>query len=288
MFFVINLKPIHSLGSNLSNLRNKRRITRKERQKDRMVSSELVEFRIWHSSYIPIFFSMFCMVYFLAYHIIFPNWKPEARSTASSCSISLVHGTPAVILAAYAVWANSDRGFASPNSHVQNLVLDFSVAYFIADLLHYLVFFPRDYLFIGHHIATLFVFTTCRYLAFHGAFALLILLVIAEVTSAVQNIWTLAAIRKAESPLAAKIHNSLSPAFYAFYTLARVIAGPVFFFKMGSFYLSGEATNVISWWVSLSWVVVVGSAISLSTLWVFNNWLELYRERTSITKTRDF
>ncbi|XP_073006739.1 TLC domain-containing protein At5g14285-like [Typha latifolia] len=233
-------------------------------------------------SMFPTFFAMFSIIYVLGYFVIFRNWNPKHRPDASSCFISLFHGTPAAILALLAILTQKNWGFALPNSNFQNLVLDFSIAYFTVDLLHYLILIPGEYLFVAHHLATLFVFITCRYLTLHGAFALLVLLVFAEVTSACQNIWTLAGLRRAELPLAARVYEILSPPFYVLYTVMRGVAGPLFFYKMSSFYLSGKARDVIPWWVSVSWIVVVGTAILVSILWISNLWVVLFNERSQI------
>ncbi|GFP84937.1 hypothetical protein PHJA_000637500 [Phtheirospermum japonicum] len=131
------------------------------------------------------------------------------------------------------------------------------------DLVHYLIFYPTDVLFIGHHLATLFVFATCRYVVYHGAFAILVLLILAEVTSLCQT----------------KVFDVLSPPFYALYTVVRGFLGPYFVYRMFAFYLSGAADIVIPRWVWVSWVFVVVMAISVSILWISNLWVELFRER---------
>uniref|UniRef100_A0A804IDC3 TLC domain-containing protein n=1 Tax=Musa acuminata subsp. malaccensis TaxID=214687 RepID=A0A804IDC3_MUSAM len=220
----------------------------------------------------------FSVTYLLGYFVIFRNWNPKYRPDASSCFISLFHGSPAVFLAVAAILNQPVRGFASPNTNFQNLVLDFSIGYFTVDLLHYLILIPGDYLFIAHHLATLFVFVTCRYLVVHGAFSILVLLVLAEVTSACQNVWTLAGLRKADLPIAARIHKNLSPPFYGLYTIMRGFIGPVFFCKMSAYYLSGKASNVIPIWVSAAWIVVVGGAILVSIMWISNLWLQFFKD----------
>lgn len=174
--------------------------------------------------------------------------------------------------------------FASPNTNSQNIVLEFSIAYFVVDLLHYAVFFPSDILFICHHLATLYVFMTCRFVVRHGASALLVLLVLAEITSACQNVWTLAGFRKADTPAASKLYEFLSPRFYALYTICRVILGPLFVLKMGIFFLSGTANNVIPSWAWVSWMVVITTAIFVSISWVLNHWIEWFRERSRVQK----
>ncbi|KAK1569331.1 hypothetical protein Q3G72_035540 [Acer saccharum] len=223
--------------------------------------------------------SFFFSIYLFAYFLVFRNWSPKIRPEASSCFISLFHGTPAVFLASRALLADDKLTFSSVNTDAQNLALDYSIAYFLADLAHYIVFFPNDVLFIGHHLATLFVFITCRYLVAHGAFAILTLLILAEVTSACQNAWTLSGARRHDVEFAAKVYRVLSPPFYAFYSVVRGILGPLFVYNMVAYFVSGAADHVIPKWVWISWIIVVVSAISVSILWVWNLWVELFRER---------
>ncbi|KAL2523168.1 DNA-binding storekeeper protein-related [Forsythia ovata] len=230
-------------------------------------------------NYLPLFFIMFFILYLIAYFILFRTWTRKLRPEASSCIISLAHGTPAVFLASYAILSDPTRNFDSLNTSFQNLVLEYSIAYFLMDLLHYLVFYPRDILFIGHHLCTLFVFMTCRYMVYHGAYAILVLLILAELTSLCQNVWTLASARKSDVKFAAKVYDLLSPPFYALYSVVRGFMGPYFVYRMVVFYLSGVANNVIPKWVWISWISVVVMAISVSILWISNLWIELYSER---------
>ncbi|KAJ0973098.1 hypothetical protein J5N97_021057 [Dioscorea zingiberensis] len=190
-------------------------------------------------------------------------------------------------MALFVLLTQTSWGFASLNTGLDDMVLDFSIAYFIVDLLHYLILIPGDYLFIAHHLATLFVFITCRYLVRHGAFALIVLLTLAEVTSPCQNIWTLSRLWQTESPNAAKLHQFLSLPFYALYTLMRGFAGPVFFYKMSAYYLSGEADDVIPSWLSILWIIVIGGAIGVSILWISSHWAEFYRKsRDNVEKKK--
>ncbi|KAI5580558.1 hypothetical protein BDE02_08G161800 [Populus trichocarpa] len=230
---------------------------------------------------LPGFFAGFISMYFLGYFVFFRNWELKHRKEASSCLMSLAHGSPAVIMAVRALLHSQTLGtFANPNSALENTVLDFSMAYFLADLLHYMVFFPDETLFILHHLATLYVFVTCRYMIHYGAHGLLLLLILAEVTSACQNVWSIAGSRKADVPAAARLHEFLAVPFYALYSLVRGILGPVCLFKMGVFYLNGGAHGLIPAWAWISWMVVIGSAILVSILWVSNLWAEWIRERS--------
>lgn len=228
---------------------------------------------------LPSFLLLFITVYLLGYFLIFRSWK--SPHLGSSCLMSLFHGTPAVVLASHALLTTPRAFFASPNTAAESTVLDFSMAYFTVDLLHYLVFLPNDFLFILHHVATLYVFATCRFAVGHGAHALLLLLVLAEATSACQNVWTIAGYRKNDVVLARRVRELLSPPFYLFYTVVRGLAGPVALYDMASFYGSGAAEGAVPRWAWVSWLVVIGSAIVLSVLWVLRNWVDWFREKNS-------
>ncbi|XP_021734421.1 TLC domain-containing protein At5g14285-like [Chenopodium quinoa] len=231
-------------------------------------------------SSILLFLPIFLTIYLTGYFIIFKNWPPKFRPEGASCFISLFHGTPAAILAIFSLLNNnsSHQSFFSQNTLLQNTILDYSISYFIMDLTHYLIFYPSDLLFIGHHLATLFVFITCRYLVSHGAFSILVLLILAEITSLLQNLWTLANAKRVESELAEKIYSILSLPFYVIYTIARVILGPLFVYKMGFSYFKGDGNGIIPTWVIISWICVIVTAITVSILWIWNLWVELFRQ----------
>ncbi|KAL0450764.1 UNVERIFIED_CONTAM: TLC domain-containing protein [Sesamum latifolium] len=204
------------------------------------------------SSPLALFFIGYLILYLIAYFIIFRSWARRLRPEASSCAISLAHGTPAVFLAFRAILSDPPGISTLGTPHV---------------------------LFIGHHLATLFVFLTCRYVVYHGAFAILVLLILAEVTSLCQNVWTLASARRSDVKFAAKLYDFLSPPFYALYSVVRGFLGPYFVYRMLVFYSSGAADSVIPKWVWISWVFVVFTAISVSILWISNLWIQMYRER---------
>ncbi|KAK7265093.1 hypothetical protein RJT34_32709 [Clitoria ternatea] len=226
------------------------------------------------------FFLIFLTIYLIGYFIVFRNYSPMIRPESSSCLISIFHGTPAALLAGAAILADADRGFAAPTTAFQKLVLDYSTAYFLTDLLHYMIFSPRDVLFIAHHLATLFVVGTCRHVVSHGAFSVLVLLVLAEVTSACHNAWTLAGARRTDNPRAAKLYDALSVSYYTVYSVIRGLVGPYFMYRMVAFYARGGARGLVPVWVWVSWVLVVVMAIGVSIMWISNLWVQLYKERT--------
>ncbi|KAK7395718.1 hypothetical protein VNO78_16285 [Psophocarpus tetragonolobus] len=225
------------------------------------------------------FFAMFLCIYLVGYLIVFRRQSAKTRPEFSSCLISLFHGTPAALLGGAALLSDAERGFAAPNTPFQKLVLDYSAAYFLTDLIHYVAFYPSDVLFIAHHVATLFVVLTCRHAVSHGAFSVLVLLVLAEVTSACQNAWTLAGACRRDHPLARRLHALLSPPFFAAYSVVRGLLGPYFVFRMVDFYARGGARGLVPTWAWVSWVLVVVMAIGVSLLWISNLWVQFFRER---------
>ncbi|RLM98328.1 uncharacterized protein C2845_PM06G11100 [Panicum miliaceum] len=245
------------------------------------------------SMFLP-FLAMFASIYLVGFFIVFRGWGPRRRAEAASCFTSLFHGTPAALLALRAVLSRHRAGggslpalLAAPNAAADDLVLDFSTAYFAVDLAHYLLFLPDEALFVAHHLATLYVLATCRHAAGAGAGALLPLEVLAEATSAAQNVWTLAGMRRRDSPLAARVHAALSPPFYAAYTAARAALGPAWFVRMVRFfYESDGGGGRVPAWAWASWTVVIGAGIAVSILWVGNLWLAYFRERKESKQLR--
>lgn len=169
----------------------------------------------------------------------------------------------------------------SKNSEKDDLVLDFSIAYFVTDLCHLVLFSPNDVLFIGHHVATTYVFVTCRYFVGYGGTAILKLLIIAEITSGLQNLWTFAEMIGAE-----RVYKAVSPLFYMTYTVARCAVGPVVVWEMGLFYWveSGGGGGVIQGWVWGSWMVVIVAAVVVSQLWILNLWVVWFGEKSQSWK----
>ncbi|KAL8061668.1 hypothetical protein ABFX02_02G100700 [Erythranthe guttata] len=241
------------------------------------------------SQLLTTFILWFIFIYIIGYFIIFKNWNHKYRSEASSCLMSLSHGTPVLVLSiSSTLFLETSKhsniiqllDLASPNTPFHNLVLEYSIAYFLTDLLHYTVLVPSDALIVVHHLATLYVLITCRYLFDHGAVAILGVLVLAEVTSFCQNTWSLARYRKADSANAAGLFELLSPWFYGYYSVVRGVFGPVYVYKMGLFFT--DVCNggvIIPRWGWISWIVVIVVGIGVSILWVLHLWIDLFRQR---------
>lgn len=232
---------------------------------------------LWlHSPVLFAAFGMFLIVYALGYLKLFRHWKSYDRAGASSCCISLAHGTPAAFLAVYCM-LKYPLELARQNTPLENAVMEFSIAYFLVDSMHYLVFFPDDFVFIAHHLATFFVMASCRYFVGHGGLTVMSLLFLAEITSACQNAWTLARIARLESSQVALIYKILSPLFYSFYTLIRGFVAPILIYHLAQFYIDGKADDVMPRWLACCWIAIVVMAILGSMAWILNLWIELFR-----------
>ncbi|KAL4298131.1 hypothetical protein GQ457_12G018440 [Hibiscus cannabinus] len=103
---------------------------------------------------------------------------------------------------------------------------------------------------------------------------LLVLLILAEVTSFCQNVWTITGFRIPDLPVAGKVFDVLYLSFYAFYVVVRGIIGPFFVYKMGAFYM--KDMNSILVWTWVSWMIVIVTTILVS-IWVFDHWIDWFR-----------
>lgn len=220
---------------------------------------------------------LFTAVYFLGYFFVFHKlWKGRARYDAASCGISLTHGTVVAALACSEIFSQKWI-LDAPNTPFQNKIMEYSMAYFVVDLLNYLITAPDDYLFIGHHVATLTYMISCRYFIGHGAMSVMCLIAGGEVTSPVQNIWTLSRMAQDTSPTAKKIYKNLSPFFTVFFTIVRGGFGPYLTWSMGKFYLGGYADKIMPRWLAYCWMFKVAFAIFGSMVWVYKLWLGLIK-----------
>ncbi|KAL2335216.1 hypothetical protein Fmac_016429 [Flemingia macrophylla] len=229
--------------------------------------------------FLLIFLVLYVSIYLVGYFIVFRKWSPDDRPEASSCFLSLFHGTPAAVLAAAAILSADSRSLDATNTGFQNLVLDNSAAYFVVDLVHLALFFRggEEAMFVAHHLATLFVLVTCRHVASGGAVAVLALVALGEATSAFQDAWRLGRLRRSEAPRVARACDALTVPFCCLYTVLRGVFGPCVVVRMVVVYSRGKGT--VATWVCVSWVVVVSLAIVGSLVWVSSLCVQVYIEK---------
>lgn len=126
---------------------------------------------------IPFFFT-FLSLYLFGYFIFFQDRTPQIRVTYSSVLICVFHFLTATILGVIAFFSDTNRGLSAANTTLQNIVLDFSIAYFITDLLHFVVFLPSYVHYFAHQLAMLFFVFTCRFMIGNGAVSVFVLVAV--------------------------------------------------------------------------------------------------------------
>nr|XP_024374495.1 TLC domain-containing protein At5g14285-like [Physcomitrium patens]XP_024374496.1 TLC domain-containing protein At5g14285-like [Physcomitrium patens]XP_024374497.1 TLC domain-containing protein At5g14285-like [Physcomitrium patens]PNR55152.1 hypothetical protein PHYPA_006047 [Physcomitrium patens] len=219
---------------------------------------------------------MFTVVYFYGYFFIFNRlWKGRYRYEAASCGMSLTHGTVVAVLCCYEIFSK-EWVLDAPNTPFQDKIMEYSMAYFIVDMLNLAFTAPDDYLFIIHHIGTLSYMISCRYFIHHGAVSVMCCIAGGEVTSPVQNIWTLAKLAKDASQKAKQLFISISPYFTVYFSIVRGGFGPYLTWTLGKFYLRGHADNIMPRWLAWCWMFKLAFAIVASMLWVKDLWLALF------------
>ncbi len=233
---------------------------------------------------------LFAAVYSFGYRIIFKDWKGRHRKDAANCGMSLLHGLVASYLAGMDV-LYTDWQFDGHNTPHQNDIMDFSISYFLMDLLTYVLVGEshEDFLFVAHHLATVTYLISCRYYASHGAASVMCLLALGECTSPLQNVWTLARLAREGSSMARCVYTFLSPCFTLVFTFVRGVIGPLLAWEIGCFYLGGRADNdaVIPQWLVCCWTFKIVFALFGSMLWVYKLWMGLFRfDRRSIRRER--
>ncbi|KAH7315504.1 hypothetical protein KP509_21G052300 [Ceratopteris richardii] len=225
---------------------------------------------------LPVSIIFFTAIYIVGYFAIFTSWKDKARFEAASCSMSLVHGAITSSLAIVDILKVPWK-LDAPNNPLENSLMDVSVAYFLVDLFHYLIFVPEDYKFIFHHLATSVYMLTCKYFSGHGALSVMLLMAVGEITTPLQSVWTIARLGRDQSTLAKRVYESVSLPFTLLFTCTRGIIGPWITWKLCEFYLFDVRRHMIPMWLSSLWMSMVIIGMTGSMLWLWSLWAGLRR-----------
>ncbi|KAK9838479.1 hypothetical protein WJX81_001919 [Elliptochloris bilobata] len=175
-----------------------------------------------HLKQIPGAFILFSCAFCISYVYVGAVWglRGERRGMLGACAASLLHGLVTATLSAQQL-AHWPVVVDATNSHAENLTLQISTAYMLTDsLLFLLPFTPTDVLFIGHHIMTT-TYMVQSLLLQRGAQSALVLILLGELTSPLQNLWYFARYLKDRSQVAARAFALISPVYTYIYLLVR-------------------------------------------------------------------
>lgn len=113
-----------------------------------------------------------------------------------------------------------------PNTPLQSLLLQFSLAYLAADTLYFLAFSPGDALFLGHH-ALAGAYLVASLANSVGGISAIFVFFVGEVTSPLFNVFNVAKELRGDHPAAAAALDLVSPVFTFSFVLVRSVISPV-------------------------------------------------------------
>ncbi|KAH7414883.1 hypothetical protein KP509_14G016000, partial [Ceratopteris richardii] len=231
----------------------------------------------------------FTGLYLLGYWVVFARRWPRGavdRFKAASCCMSILHGTSTSIYmlnlfytdkqqdgggensSTMKFWLASRLGAA--NTRFEEAIMEYSTAYFLVDLVHYLLFVPNQPLFVLHHVFTSSYMLSCRFYTGHGAFSTIILFVVGESTSFLQNVWTISLLTHS-----AKLFNLLNVPFLIMFSIFPGVLTPWATWQLCLYFLfSREASAVVPFPLAHYWMWSVFMGISGSLYWVSTHWTQ--------------
>lgn len=180
---------------------------------------------------IPVFSAQLGMVFFVAF-AFWSVWaltrdKPaRQRAVFSSCMISILHAGTTSIIGSMEIYERWPLKLDGVNTERQMWLMQFSTAYMLVDLFFFLLpFTPDDFLFIGHHILTASYMLSSLWLG-RGGISCLVLMVLGESTSWLQNGFYLSRDLRRDSATAMRLFKLISPAYTWLFVLVRTCMGP--------------------------------------------------------------
>ncbi|KAH7414874.1 hypothetical protein KP509_14G015100, partial [Ceratopteris richardii] len=218
----------------------------------------------------------FTGLYLLGYWVVFARRWPRGavdRFKAASCCMSIVHGTSTSMAAAIYMMhlKHTKSRLGAANTRFEEAIMEYSTAYFLVDLVHYLLFVPNQPLFVLHHVFTSSYMLSCCFYTGHGAFSTIVLFVVGESTSFLQNVWTISLITHS-----AKLFNLLNVPFLIIFSIFRGVLTPWATWQLCLYFLfSREASAVVPFPLALYWMWSVFMGISGSLYWVSTHWAKL-------------
>lgn len=208
-----------------------------------------------------VFFGVVFVLSFILIRYIIRQDRAKSALLASCC-MSSIHGFVCATTGFMEICSWRAFELDALNSPSQLMLIQFSLAYMIADFAFYLVIFdPWNYLFVVHHIiSALFLVGVLQ--TGVAAISGIIMFFMGEITSPLLNAFTFAKEFRHQSKFANKVFLLLSPLFTFGYILVRsIIAPPLVGWFCYSFWT--RALRVpLAWRVPMGGVVAIGIVAS--------------------------
>jgi len=165
--------------------------------------------------------------------------KYRAHSAASRF-MGIAHSStvaPLSILCLYYAWPNWN--YTGPLSYIEERTIEITFAYFMADLVHFVLYEPDDYLLLVHHAICVGFFSHVSYLH-KGGLAAMVAICTGEVTNPLQSSWFLAKLSGNK-----KLYGQLSGFFTtAFFILRVLILPPWAYFLIRDFFAGAQRGDI--------------------------------------------
>eukprot|EP00873_Tetraselmis_striata_P042465 jgi/Tetstr1/462729/TSEL_007692.t1 len=217
-------------------------------------------------------FAFFASIYLLG-HVFFAlvGVRGAERALFASCVMSVVHGATTTLFSGAEICRlhpNIDYGMK--NNHEQEVIMQYSTGYFMADIIVYLVPYlsSNDPLFILHH------FTTSGYMMWswkigYGSISSLMLMFLGEATSVFFNPWLASRewlrVTGKKSVLAGIVFEIFTYPYSILFIVIRGIVAPWVLYDMCSKLLASDS---LADETKYMWVTMITLAFMGSLIWV--------------------
>jgi hypothetical protein len=167
-----------------------------------------------------------------------------------------------------------------------SVLLQFCTGYMVYDgVLNILILkYPHhytssDFMFLGHHLATILYMTSCRWLQ-HGHQSAMMCMFLGELTNPFQNSFAVAELAQSlvccQGPLSQMVFAMTECAFAAIYCWMRAVVGPLVCLHVTYDLLRhgrrSIPTGILIVWILLIWAVLIGSIP-----WIVDCWSKLQK-----------
>lgn len=214
-------------------------------------------------------------------------WRYIMRTNSKQTPLLASYGTSTihalVLIAAswpeLSTWTRTSRNLDLPNTPMQSLILEFSLAYMIFDFIYMVSFEPGDYLMLGHHILAGAYNAVALHLKF-GAISAILPFFMGELSSPLFNIFNVSKSLRSSRAWAAKIFPIASTLFTFAFLLCRSVIGPPIMSWFVYHMLVNSSHIPRIWSIFMSLTVTIG--MIGSQIWafkLFRGWRKMISKR---------